>query len=156
MKSVPWVTNLLISHLQENTRVSHFSIFHSNKEPGRWCRYTATSFCDLQSCRVCLESQPTAWIFSFESAVHTVSSLSNQILISVSLGLHKLDCLNSGVVFLRNKFSKLNGVMCVFSYTMPNSKFDSFYLVFLVTQKSTMQNGCRDAIIHASSEISQL
>lgn len=45
---------------------------------------------------------------------------------------------------------------CVcFSYTMPNSKFDSFYLVFLVTQKSTMQNGYREAIIHASSEMSQ-
>lgn len=45
--------------------------------------------------------------------------------------------------------------MCVFSYTMPNSKFDSFYLVFLVTQKSTMQNECEEAIIHASSEMSQ-
>jgi hypothetical protein len=66
------------------------------------------------------------WIFSSESAVCTVSSLRSQILIPVALGLHKLDCLNSGFFFffLRDKFSKLNGVDVFFSYAVPNRKFD--------------------------------
>ena len=97
-----WVTSLFLSfpftgEYRSKSPAPPFSIPTKNKDTGAGRMFLL--FCDLQPCSGCLESKPTVWIFSFEFAVRTVSSLRNQILIPVSLGLHKLDCLNLGIVF---------------------------------------------------------
>lgn len=92
-----------VSWLTPSLRFPSFKIIHGKaafSSISHSCRPGEGSFSLWPAAlQLCPESQTAIWIFSSESALCTVSSLRSQILIPVALGLHKLDCLNSGDFF---------------------------------------------------------